>query len=234
MKKEEYSLEEILNAYLSVNPAMLNETEKQVLLSDFKAFRRRELDIPSELIYDFFAYGGLLPSRHELFADFITGKHLPKDFKRVLDVGAGKHCPLSEILATRGYLVKSIDPEILLNDNSAVQKGFIIEKGLFLCDEFAPDGIGTNISDFDLIVAMQPCQATEHIIRQCTKYNKPFVIKLCADSHPCLSGEENATFKQWFSHLESIGETVINNELVIATNKNFQPEHTEETKDFNG
>ncbi|MDR0850036.1 MAG: hypothetical protein LBN07_00950 [Christensenellaceae bacterium] len=225
--EEEFTLADILNAYININPRQLSETEIQVLIEDFEAIKSGELDVPSELLYDFFAFGKLVPSRHTTFADDIASKYPAERFLRVLEIGAGKQCLLSKTLVKKGYYVTSMDPQILIDENRAAKKGFIVTKDYFRCDEFSPDSIGTDISSYDLIVAQQPCGATEHIIRQCLKNNKPFEIKLCGDAHPHLSGEEDDTLEEWYNYLSSIEGTYIDKNTYQASNKKFQQVQTQ-------
>lgn len=91
----------------------------------------------------------------------------------------------------------------------------------FKSDDFAKSGEGTNIQNFDLIVGLEPCGATEHIIRQALKYDKPFDISLCAAPHKALSGDTFNSYLEWYNHLKNISKevSIIKNDCgYIATN----------------
>ena len=86
---------------------------------------------------------------------------------------------------------------------------------------FARSGEGTNIINFDLIVGLEPCGATEHIIRQALKYDKPFDVSLCAAPHNALNGDTFNSYLEWYNHLKNISKevSIIKNDCgYIATN----------------
>ena len=70
---------------------------------------------------------------------------------------------------------------------------------------------------YDAVIAQEPCEATEHIIRACLMAAKPFVISLCGTPHALISGEEPETLQEWYAYLsELIGEkgTIQKQELI--------------------
>ena len=147
--------------------------------------------------------------REEVFASHITQKYSNIKFRKILDVGAGRMCKLSAVLSKYGYKMYAIDPNIRLTPQEASkQKINSISKKRFLCDQFAPDGKGTNVQNYDLIVGLEPCDATEHIIRQALSYDKPFEVLLCAAEHSALDGTTFKNYLEWYEHLKSISPEV--------------------------
>ncbi len=63
----------------------------------------------------------------------------------------------------------------------------------------------TDITGYDAIVAQEPCDATEHIIRECVAQQKDFVISLCGVQHRLINGEMPKDVYQWYDYLENIG-----------------------------
>ena len=100
-----------------------------------------------------------------------------------------------------------MDPKIRLKDNEIKPRKIkqIIKKP-FYCDDFSNKG--TDISKFDLIVGLEPCDATEHIIRQGLKYEKPFEVSLCYQAHNGLNGQKFNTPEDWYKHLQQISNEV--------------------------
>ena len=126
-----------------------------------------------------------------------------------MDVGAGRMCKLSSVLAKCGYKMYAIDPNIrLLPKEAGKLKISSMLKNKFVCDELALNGKGTNIQNYDLIVGLEPCDATEHVIRQAIKFNKPFEILLCASQHDGLDGTKFKTYLEWYEHLKGISSEV--------------------------
>lgn len=198
-------------AYLKKNPERFNADEKEKFKISLIEFLNTDNNAIADEIYDFLVAEKIVwaNDRTNEFASYVNGKFSPFRFKRVLDVGAGRICKLSEKLTKKGYSVTSVDPKIRLSKSEAkgmhIQK---IEKTFFECDDFAKNGQGYDVSDYDLIVGLEPCEATEHIIRQALKYKKAFAVLLCATNHSALNGKQFKTSKQWYKYLLSISENV--------------------------
>ena len=77
----------------------------------------------------------------------------------------------------------------------------------FICDEYSKN-LGTPINQYDLLVGLEPCDATEHIIRQSLKYDKPFEIFLCYQVHKALNGIKFTCPEDWYEYLSSISKEV--------------------------
>ena len=91
----------------------------------------------------------------------------------------------------------------------------------FYCDDFSNEEQGFNISPYDLLIGLEPCDATEHIIRQSLKYNKPFEIALCYTAHKALVDCKIKTREDWYNYLKSISSEIKINRIednYIATN----------------
>ena len=61
-----------------------------------------------------------------------------------------------------------------------------------------------NPLKYDAIIAQEPCEATEHIIRLCTKEKKDFIISLCASPHRLINGKMPRSIDEWYEHLIAI------------------------------
>ena len=62
----------------------------------------------------------------------------------------------------------------------------------------------TSILDFDLIVGLEPCDATEHIIRSSMEHSISFAISLCAVEHDGIDGHKFANKEEWYKYLLSL------------------------------
>lgn len=89
---------------------------------------------------------------------------------RVLDVGAGAFPLSSMVLAKKNKNVSAMDnfivsEEFLRERNVEPKNGFFTER--------------TNISDYDMVVGLRPCNAIGQIVEVCKKENKPYFLHLC-------------------------------------------------------
>lgn len=197
--------------YLKLNPDRFTTAEKNKFRAGLAEWIEGTSETIDDEVYDFLLSLKIddRKPREDVFASHITQKYKNLKFRKILDVGAGRMCKLSSVLSKCGYKMYAIDPNIRLTPQEATkQKISSVSKRQFLCDDFAPNGKGTNIQNYDLIVGLEPCDATEHIIRQALKYNKPFEILLCAAQHSALDGTTFNDYKEWYEHLSGISSEV--------------------------
>ena len=199
-----------LEEYLHKNPERYTTAEKNKLYSDVFHWLESDEKWIADGVEDFLVYAGIYKhdSREKVFADYIKAKYKPTKYKRVLDVGAGRMCRSTILLSNYGYKASAIDPAIRLDAKESKAKGITIYKRPFLCDEYARGGKGTEIRNVDLVVGLEPCDATEHIIRQSLKYEKPFDVTLCYSEHNGLDGSKYATPEEWYDHLQRVSGDV--------------------------
>ena len=213
--------------YLKINPDRFTTAEKNKFRAGLAEWIEGTSETIDDEVYDFLLSLKIdnRRPREEIFASHIAQKYKNIQFRKILDVGAGRMCKLSNVLAKYGYKMYAIDPNIRLSPQEASkQKIGSISKKLFLCDDFTPSGKGTNIQNYDLIVGLEPCDATEHIIRQAIKYDKPFEVLLCAAEHPALDGTTFKNYLEWYEHLKSISPEV----KITQKNKSFFASNTNE------
>ncbi len=221
-------------AYLKRNPERFTEQEKITFRYKLNQFLDGRADVYDDNIFDFLVSTNFLkntPTRAEEFTSYLNQKYKGFMFRKVLDVGAGRMCRLSVELSKLGGELFAIDPNIRISRDEAKKlgiKGF--SKNKFVCDEYSKSGTGTDVSRYTNIVGLEPCDATEHIVRQGLKYDKPFDVLLCGSPHDSLDGKHFATYHDWFDYLASISAEVSINKVggsYIATNepqKGAEPE----------
>ncbi len=192
--------------YLRINPERFTPFEKDKFLMDLRAYIFKQDNAIADEVFDFLVSENLITNkpRTQTFIRHLITKY--NSSNKVLDVGAGRMCNLSTELGKRGFKVTAIDPKIRLKDNELKPRKIqqIIKKP-FYCDEYST---GTDISNFDLIVGMEPCDATEHIIRQSLKYDKPFEVSLCYQAHNALNGQKFKTPEDWYEYLQQISNEI--------------------------
>ena len=196
--------------WLRENPLILISQEKQKFLIGLQDYLDHKTLTIDDEVYDFLVQRKLIDSepREQTFIQYLIKKYKGLKNLNVLDVGAGRICSLSKSIAEHGGKVTAMDTNIRLKNEILKKSKIVAVKKLFKCDEYAENEIGTDIEKFDLIVGLEPCDATEHIIRQSLKYNKPFDINLCAAPHQGLNGESFKTFLEWYKYLANISSEV--------------------------
>lgn len=210
-------------SWLKENPLLLNSQEKQKFLQSLQNYLENKTNTLDDEVYDFLVQKQLIKnkSREETFLKYLINKYHNLPNLHILDVGAGRICSLSKAIADIGGKPTAIDTNIRLSNAELNKSRIKAFKKVFRCDDYSKNGIGTNIDKYDIIVGLEPCNATEHIIRQSLKYNKPFDINLCAAPHQSLNGKTFETYKEWYNYLSSISKevSIIENDCgFIATN----------------
>ena len=214
--------------YLEKNPYRFNAQEKSMFMEGLKDWVDGKSETIDDVVYDFLVDIGLYkkPRREDVFVSYLNQKYGVIRFSKILDVGAGRMCKLSEALAKYGNTLYAIDPNIRLSQCEANKLGIkSIKTQQFVCDKFAKGGKGTPVDGFDFIFGLEPCDATEHIIRQGLAHDKPFDVFLCGTAHDALNGRKFRTYKEWYKYLESISSEVNISRfgsVYVASNTNYQ------------
>lgn len=135
-----------------------------------------------------------LKFRQEYFCECVEKLFPLEKYPHLLEVGAGKDARLSKMLSKKGYQMTAIDPKITETsdcENLELQKdSFLFEKN--------------DISSYDAVIAQEPCEAAEHIIRACVKQGKDFFVSLCGTPHALINGETPETVFDWYKYLDEI------------------------------
>lgn len=195
--------------YIKLNPDRFNDKEKIRFMQGLKNYIDGNTNVIDDEVYDFFAFIGLTKqTREDKFLNYVNTKYGIIRFSSILDVGAGRMCKLSKALAKYGNTLYAIDPQIRLSQEETKESGIRIYKENFICDRYAKSKQGTNVKKYDYIFGIEPCDATEHIIRQGLKYDKPFDVSLCAAPHRALNGKTFRNYEEWYEYLLSISKEV--------------------------
>ena len=178
--------------YKELNP---NELTGLELIELEKQVNKSGININSDQYLDFLLWRNGYQSRQELFSNYLI-KFLPKNpGAKILEVGCGRTARLSRILSEKGFIMTCIDPKV----DSSFLNSIKSIKGKFNYRKF-------DLSEYDFVIAQEPCDATEHIVRACTSQNKPFIISLCGVPHKLISGEMPKKFDDWYDYLWKISK----------------------------
>ena len=151
-------------------------------------------------------YDSLYGNSHRwtAFARYIQTRYKVEEYKRILNIGCGKEANTSQELIKRGYDVVSIDPKVKEIEGLKVIKEYF-------------DYLKTNVNSYDLLIGLEPCDATEHAIRSALNNDKDFAIALCYAPHNSIDGRVFDDYKMWHVYLQSISkEIVIDNVKILG------------------
>lgn len=193
--------------YRKENPNEL--TAEKLCALEQELWHPREKIVSDEYV-DFKLWCGGYPSRQEAFADYIDWELPVERTQSVLEVGGGRTGRLSRLLAKKGYHMTCMEP--LLDFTDGVCERDIAGSVRMIKESF--DYQQTSLAEYDWVVAQEPCDATEHIIRACLNQNVPFFITLCGVPHRLISGEMPEDVWEWYEYLRNIDREHIRYEIV--------------------
>lgn len=179
-----------MQLYKKLNP---NELTLQQFLKLEQEIKKPDTKTISDEYFDFKLWYNGYPSRQENFATFIAKKLSENEGAKILEVGGGRTARLSRILSEKGFKMTCIDPKVELTSDNGIE--YI--KGKFDYKEF-------DLSIYDYVVAQEPCEATEHVVRACTNQNIPFMMTLCGVPHKLISGKMPKDVNEWYGYLVNI------------------------------
>lgn len=204
--KEELLMNDKFNLFRKVNPCGFGEEQLNRL--EYELNHPRYGLISDEMV-DYTLWLNGLKSRQEYFAEYVAQIFTRDKYTHLLEVGCGHNARLSCLLSFKGYMMSAIDPKLKdVKDNIEGIKDYF-------------DYEVTSISKYDAIIAQEPCDVTEHIIRSCVKEKKNFIINLCASPHRLINGEMPASIDEWYDYLKAIDP---NHTVIIYPN--VVPEYT--------
>ena len=178
--------------YKHLNPHELSDKQ----LAELEKELRHPEEVISDQYLDLLLWCKSLPSRQETFANFISKKLAKYPGSKILEVGCGRTARLSRYLSQKGFNVTCIDsivePETMTDNVTAIVRLF--------------DHTSFDLSEYDFVIAQEPCDATEHVALACKAQNKPFFMSLCGVPHKKLSGETPKNYQEWYDHLLNVSD----------------------------
>lgn len=143
-----------------------------------------------------------------MFYSYLVKNYSKYHKKEILEVGCGRTARLSRMLKSY-YNMTAMDPKVEYNNHYFVR---------CIKQEFTEN---TPIDKYDFIFGLEPCDATEHIIRACVKAKKDFIVVLCGVPHKRIDGIMPEDADSWYNYLVSIDKDFLT--LERLKNPDFSP-----------
>jgi SAM-dependent methyltransferase len=176
--------------------------EKKIHDFELLLANKYDKDTVVDEIGDFYDYICGRPFRWTAFARYIQTRYCLDKYKHILDIGCGREAYTSQELLKRGYDVVGIDPKVKEVGCLRVIKGYF-------------NYLLTNVSEYDLLVGLEPCDGTEHIIRSALKNDKEFVVVPCYAPHNSIDGIIFKDYQTYHSYLLKISNEIMIDEVKI-------------------
>ncbi len=174
------------------NPFGFTEEQLHKIQADILKSDKR---VVTDEYIDFLLWTKGLQSRQQYFATYLE-KILPiSKYRNLLEVGCGRNAALAKMLAEKGYCMTAMDPQLTEEDSA-------IFPVIGIRDSFVYDKV--DLQEYDAVIAQEPCDATEHIVRACLEQRKNYVISLCGTAHRLINGEMPKDAYAWFEYLQQI------------------------------
>ncbi len=191
-EKEYYKLQEFLFFYSDEYPVMASRFLEQ-------KFSSQEIDATVDVVLQILDMLDLLPKDKNIYIGFLN--YIKQYFtldKDILEVGCGflpslaRHIDKEQRLLHKGTIT-CYDNNLILDQFSNI----CLKKENFTLE---------TTGNYDYVIGLAPCEATETIIRWANQHNKEFSIALCG----CTHFSKNMLLSGWIPTSESWTNYVYN------------------------
>ena len=180
-----------IERYLKQNPNELSLVQQIKLRDELRQSDSKKT--ASDQYVDFYAWMKKRPSREEAFAGYLYPKLLPFVNGKILEVGCGPRALLSRRLIESGYNMTAIDPKLEITNETFRPEVFSLDY---------------DINQYACVVALEPCEAAELIIRLCVQMGVPFFVVPCGTPHKRMDNRESENFVDWWTYLKKIDSSI--------------------------
>jgi hypothetical protein len=178
------------------------DIEKKINDFELLLANKYDKDTIVDEIGDFYDYICGRPFRWTAFARYIQTRYCVDKYKHILDIGCGREAYTSQELLKRGFNVVGMDPKVKEIEGLKVIKNYF-------------DYLKTDVSEYDLLVGLEPCEGTEHIIRSALRNDKEFAVIPCYAPHDSIDGKTYKDYQAYHSYLLNISNEIVIDEVKI-------------------
>ena len=184
---------QLLQEFKKINPCEF--TQEQFEKVETNILHPRGRTVYDEYL-DFKLWVNGLKTRQEYYSEFVEMILPIEKYHSLLEVGCGENAMLSRVLVKKGYRMTAMDPKLNLEKTK-------VEEITGIKDVFEWDK--ADISKYDAVIAQEPCEAAEHLIRACKIQKKNLMLTLCGVPHTRLDGIMPEDVFAWHDYLKEIG-----------------------------
>lgn len=183
--------EDLFIRFIEENPLRFSAQRMAIARKDFYGHRH---GTASDEFADYVLWAEKSPARHEHFGAFLLPLIKENGWCAILEVGCGETALLSE------YLYQELGDNVTITamDQCDIKCGdpsVKIIKHKFTGTE--------NLAEYDAVIAQEPCEAAELIVKACTEQNVPYCVILCGVPHTRLTGVLDDDVYDWYAYLLS-------------------------------
>jgi SAM-dependent methyltransferase len=179
-----------------------DDIEKKIHDFELVLANKYNKDTVIDEIGDFYDYLFGRSYRWTAFVRYIQARYCVDKYKNILDIGCGKQAYTSQELVKRGYNVVGIDPKVKEIEGLRVIKDYF-------------NYLKTDVSEYNLLVGLEPCEGVEHIIRSALRNDKEFAVIPCYASHDSIDGRSFKDYQSYHSYLLNISNEIMIDEVKI-------------------
>ncbi len=197
--KQKFIFQANFNEYLKKYGSFYKPKELEYIKEQFLGYYFEHdlfVDIMSQVYQEIGVFEVITDNIYSKFIDVLCGKF---DINQnILDVGCGYMPAFARLVAKKQEQgsVTAIDKNIITTDFDDIKA----IKGSF--------NESFDISNYDLIYGLQPCEATPDMIKLANKYDKDLCILVCGCTHfntlPIWPINEYMMYQRWLEYLEQI------------------------------
>lgn len=161
----------------------------------------------TDIVRQIYSYLGILPKERDLYYQFV--QYINEFYgldKNIIEVGGGHFPTLAHHISEKQQKLKN--GSITVYDTRLITEN--LDNIKLYKQKFT---LNTDISNYDLIIGMMPCDATELIIRSAGIYNKEFVIAMCGCVH---LNYPDYSYYDFFKYIEAVAYDAVGREQDIT------------------
>lgn len=181
--------EESLKQFIEQNPLNFSARRIELAKKDFYGVRNGKV---SDEYADYILWALGEPSRHERFGKYLLHFIKENGWKSILEVGCGEETLLAQ------WLYQHLEGDVSITAMDICEMHCNEPEIRLVRKAFDKN---EDLSGYDVVVAQEPCDATESVISACTEQNIPFCVILCGVAHTRLTGELDEDAYDWYAYL---------------------------------
>lgn len=162
-----------------------------------------------DVVRQIYSVLGIIPNNRDLYVQFVDYIHRTYGLERnILEIGGGLYPALAYHINQKQMHLEG--GSITVYDNRLITEE--LDNIKLYKQEFT---LKNDISNYDLIIGMMPCDATELIIRSAGANNKEFAVAMCGCVH---LNYPDYCYNDYIEYIQSLARDCVDNAHYAAIN----------------